>query len=65
MGFTMNSPNILASIRLSSLDQAAHFALVPSAIREDDNTNVDAKEVVDVAMIEEDIKDVAVSEANA
>ena len=57
--FTTNYPNILASIRLSHLDQTAHLVLVPSTSRGEENMNVDTAEVLDVGVVEEDVKDVA------
>ena len=63
--FTTKSPNILASIRLSRMDKTAHVALVTSTIRGGDNMNVDAADVVDLAVIEEEVKDVAWALAEA
>ena len=61
--FTEHSPNILASIRILILDQTDHLALVPSTFREEENMNLDAAEFVDVALVEEVVKNLAVAEA--
>ena len=61
--FTTSSPNILASKGLYSLNQTNHLALVTSTLRDEENMNVDAEEVLDMAVVEEEVEDVAEVEA--
>ena len=63
--FTTNYPNILANTRLSRLDKITYLALMPSTLRGRGGMNTDAAEVVDVAVVEEDVKDAEESEAEA
>ena len=45
--FTMNSSNILTSVRISCLDQADCLALVPLTLRGEEKMNVGMAEMVD------------------
>ena len=58
--FTTNSPNILASTRLSRMVQTAHLIFVTSTIREEESMKVEEAEVVDVDLLEEEVNDVSV-----
>ena len=45
------------------MDQAAHIALVPSTLREEENIDIYNTEVVYMATVKEEFKEVAVEEA--
>ena len=63
--FTTSSQNILASKGLSRLDQTDHLALVTSTLRDEENMNVDAAEVLDMAVVEEEVENVAEVDAES